>query len=185
MKELSDDLKYRLAALTDNPEEVRFASGWNSTTQEEVVLLKLVEGPPILKEHASELSNLEGISKKSVIKEIEAYWNQEDGYFDENWWQDETKKRESLNILLLESLLTEDENGNVGGYDLIANGGYSTFFPKNMEPQEVIDAINEAYDSRVFIEGTRNTYTGYTKSGLEIEMYIDANVRIISAFPKE
>lgn len=119
VKELSDDLKYRLAALTDNPEEVRFASGWNSTTQEEVVLLKHVEGPSVLKEHASELSNLEGISKESVIKEIEAYWNQEDGYFDENWWQDETKKRESLNILLLESLLTEDENGNVGGYDLM------------------------------------------------------------------
>ena len=55
----------------------------------------------------------------------------------------------------------------------------------NSTTQEVIDAINEAYDSRVFIEGTRNTYTGYTKSGLEIEMYIDANVRIISAFPKE
>ena len=73
----------------------------------------------------------------------------------------------------------------VNGIPKTANGGYSTFFPKNMEPQEVIDAINEAYDSRVFIEGTRNTYTGYTKSGIAIEMYIDANGRIISAFPKE
>jgi len=150
VKELSDDLKYRLAALTDNPEEVRFASGWNSTTQEEVVLLKLVEGPPVLKEHASELSNLEGISKESVIKEIEAYWNQEDGYFDENWWQDETKKRESLNILLLESLLTEDENGNVGGYDLMEH--YTQTMPGSakryalqilfhLEPQDGDDEI--------------------------------------------
>lgn len=36
-----------------------------------------------------------------------------------------------------------------------------------------------------FIKGTRNTYTGYAKNGLEIEMYIDANGKIISAFPKE
>ena len=54
-----------------------------------------------------------------------------------------------------------------------------------MKPQEVIDAINEAYDNRVFIEGTRNTYIGYAKNGLEIEMYIDAKGKIISAFPKE
>ena len=73
----------------------------------------------------------------------------------------------------------------VNGIPKAGNDGYSTFFPKNMNPQEVIDAINEAYDSRVFIEGTRNTYTGYTKNGLEIEMYIDANGKIISAFPKE
>ncbi len=73
----------------------------------------------------------------------------------------------------------------VNGIPKTANGGYSTFFPKDMKPQEVIDAINEAYDSRVFIEGTRNTYTGYTKNGLEIEMYINADGKIISAFPKE
>jgi len=72
----------------------------------------------------------------------------------------------------------------VNGIPKTANEGYSTFFPRDMKPQQVVDAVNEAYDSRVFIEGTRNTYRGFTKNGLEIEMYINANGKIISAFPK-
>ena len=65
------------------------------------------------------------------------------------------------------------------------NGGYSTFFPKDMSPQDVIDSINEAYNNRVFVVGTRNSYIGVSNSGLEIEMYINNNGKIISAFPKE
>ena len=54
-----------------------------------------------------------------------------------------------------------------------------------MDPQEVVDAINEAYDNRVFVEGTSNTYRGSAENGLEIEMYLNENGKIISAFPKE
>ena len=64
-----------------------------------------------------------------------------------------------------------------------ANKGRSTFFPKSMSPQQVIDAINEAYANRVFIRG--NTYEGTSRSGMEIMMFIDKNGKIISAFPKE
>lgn len=50
-----------------------------------------------------------------------------------------------------------------------------------MSPQEVIDAINEAYDNRVNTRG--NTYVGESENGLGITMYLDANDKIISAFP--
>lgn len=73
----------------------------------------------------------------------------------------------------------------VDGIPKKSNKGYSTFFPKDMDPQEVVDAINEAYVNRVFVEGTSNTYRGSAENGLEIEMYLNENEKIISAFPKE
>ena len=73
----------------------------------------------------------------------------------------------------------------VNGIPKIANGGYSTFYSKNMSPQEVVDAINEAYGNCALKPGTRNTYQGVTSSGLQIEMFLDQNKKIISAFPKE
>ena len=73
----------------------------------------------------------------------------------------------------------------IDGIDKSANNGYSTFFPKDMSPQEVVDTVNEAYENKVFVEGTRNTYIGSANNGLEVEMYINKNEQIISAFPKE
>ena len=66
-----------------------------------------------------------------------------------------------------------------------ANGGYSTMFPDTMSPQEVVDAINEAYYKRVKVTNTRNTYRGTSNSGLQIDMFIDKDGKIISAFPTE
>ncbi len=72
----------------------------------------------------------------------------------------------------------------VNGIPKLGNGGYSTFFSKKMSPQEIIDAINEAYSNKIFKVGSRNTYIGTLKNGMEIEMYIKDG-KIISAFPKE
>ncbi len=58
----------------------------------------------------------------------------------------------------------------------------STFFPENLSPQEVVDAINEAYIKRVNFRG--NVYRAKTSSGMEIEMFLDKDNKIISAFPK-
>ena len=69
----------------------------------------------------------------------------------------------------------------INGVPKSGNGGYSTFFPKDMGPQDVIDAINEAYTSKTFKYG--NEYYGYTKKGMKITMYLDASGKIISAFP--
>ena len=58
----------------------------------------------------------------------------------------------------------------------------STFFPENLSSQEVINAINEAYMKRVNFKG--NVYRAKTSSGMEIEMFLDKDNKIISAFPK-
>ena len=73
----------------------------------------------------------------------------------------------------------------VDGIPKKANGGYSTFFPDNMSPQEVVDAINEAYEIRQFKVKTRNTYEGFSKNGMKITMYLDSDEKIISAFPSK
>ena len=62
-----------------------------------------------------------------------------------------------------------------------SNGGKSSFFPDEWTAQEVVDAINEAYEDRNFITG--NTYEGFSSEGTLISMYLDQNDQIISAFP--
>lgn len=80
-----------------------------------------------------------------------------------------------------------DENGiyeakvMVSEVEKISNGGKSTFFPKNWDTQDVVDAINEAYDNRTFISG--NTFEGVTDEGIIVHMYLDQSEKIISAFP--
>lgn len=70
----------------------------------------------------------------------------------------------------------------VNGILKTTNDGFSTFYSKNMSPQEVVDAINESYGNRVFIRG--NTFVGETSSGLKIEMFLDKTDKIISVYPK-
>lgn len=72
----------------------------------------------------------------------------------------------------------------VDGVDKTSNGGKSSFFPEDWSAQDVVDRINETYESKVFVKGTDNTYRGETKDGVVIEMYIDTKTdKIISAFP--
>lgn len=72
----------------------------------------------------------------------------------------------------------------VDGIPKKANGGYSTFFPDHMSPQEVVDTINEAYSNKVLAYG--NKYIGKSSNGLKIGMYIrKSDGKIISAFPME
>ncbi len=54
-----------------------------------------------------------------------------------------------------------------------------------MSPQQVVDAINEAYRNCELKPGTRNTYQGVTNNGMQIDMFLDQNGNIILAFPKE
>ncbi|MGN4613838.1 EndoU domain-containing protein [Bacillus cereus group sp. MYBK71-2] len=71
----------------------------------------------------------------------------------------------------------------VNGTPKTANGGFSTFFPKEWSSQKIVDNVNEAYNTKRHIIG--NTYKGVGSDGIEITMYIDSNGKIISAFPKE
>ena len=63
------------------------------------------------------------------------------------------------------------------------NGGFSTFFPKNWTPQQVVNAIKEAFVNKQLITGSTNMYQGVTNSGMKIELMLDQNGLIKSAYP--
>lgn len=74
---------------------------------------------------------------------------------------------------------------SVYGIEKRSNNGLSTFFPRSMSPQDVVNSITEAYKKREYT-GSRNIYRGRAKNGLIIDMYIDEKTgRIITAFPVE
>ena len=56
----------------------------------------------------------------------------------------------------------------------------TTFFPKNWTPQQVVDAINEAFSNKI-VKGN-GLYEGTSKSGIKIRMYI-VDGKITSAYP--
>ncbi|MBQ8692507.1 MAG: EndoU domain-containing protein, partial [Synergistaceae bacterium] len=64
-----------------------------------------------------------------------------------------------------------------------ANSGYSSFFPDAMTPQEVIDAINEAYNNKSRVDEDDNAFAGFAANGMEIIIFVDNRGKIISAFP--
>ena len=57
----------------------------------------------------------------------------------------------------------------MNGIPKTANGGFSTFYSKNLSPQQVVDAINEAYSNCELKLGTRNTYQGVANNGMKID----------------
>lgn len=69
----------------------------------------------------------------------------------------------------------------VDGVEKTSNRGRSSFFPDAWDTQDVVDAIREAYDTREFVQG--NTYEGLSANGIVIQMYLNGNDQIISAFP--
>ncbi|MBK0347095.1 EndoU domain-containing protein [Aerococcaceae bacterium zg-ZJ1578] len=81
---------------------------------------------------------------------------------------------------------TRSKNDQHGVYrakvkvDGITKQAMSSFFPEKWTPQQVVDAINEAYESREHVSG--NIYEG-TSGKISIQMYLTDNDKIISAFP--
>ena len=71
----------------------------------------------------------------------------------------------------------------VNGIPKKANGGYSTFFPDRMSPQEIVDTINEAYSNKIYQEGSRGIYVGNSKEGIKIRMILTDDGKIITAYP--
>lgn len=63
-----------------------------------------------------------------------------------------------------------------------SNQGKSSFFPEDWSAQKVVDAINEAYEHKERLTG--NTYAGLSEDGIVIQMYINEEEDIISAFPE-
>ena len=69
----------------------------------------------------------------------------------------------------------------VDGVKKTGNKGYSTFFPIYMTPQDVVDAINQAYENAERIGD--NLYAGITDDGIEIDMYLTGKGKITTAYP--
>ena len=83
---------------------------------------------------------------------------------------------------------TPDANGVYRGkveVNGVSKNGFSTFFPREMSPQQVVNAINQAYANRSFIAGSFNKFLGKTSSGMLISMFLNKNGKIISAFPEQ
>jgi hypothetical protein len=57
----------------------------------------------------------------------------------------------------------------------------SSFFPKDWNRAEVLKAIDEAYQSKKRIRS--NKYWGLTSSGIKIEMYLNKDGSIATAYP--
>src|SRR5699024_12509351 len=69
----------------------------------------------------------------------------------------------------------------VDGIKKSGNRGISSFFPLHWTAQEVVDGINEAFESKELLRGY--SYEGISDEGVIIHMYLDQNDKIISAFP--
>ncbi|MCD7101618.1 EndoU domain-containing protein [Pseudoclavibacter sp. 13-3] len=67
----------------------------------------------------------------------------------------------------------------VDGRAKAGNRGFSTFYPTTMSAQQVVDAINEAYDGR---SPQGDAFVG-RGGGLTIQMALDDRGRIITAYP--
>ena len=81
----------------------------------------------------------------------------------------------------------EDENGVFTGnveVDGIKKNGFSSFYPESWTPQQVVDAINIAYDEAVANpDNPKNSLWIGHYGDIEIDMYLDSNQKITTAYP--
>lgn len=67
----------------------------------------------------------------------------------------------------------------------VKKNGFSSFYPESWTPQQVVDAINTAYNDA--LDNSRNTsgdlWVGYCDDGLEIDMYLNDDRKITTAYP--
>lgn len=96
--------------------------------------------------------------------------------------------RRDGNTYIIEGTKTKPNKYGVYEAQVVVNGqpkwdnnGVSTFFPDKWDEQQVVDAINEAYKSKSHARG--NIYTGTTKDGLQINIALDKDGKILTAYP--
>ena len=81
----------------------------------------------------------------------------------------------------------KDENGVFTAkveVDGVKKEGFSSFYPEDWSPQDVVDAINTAYkDALADKQNPRGSLWIGHAGKLEIDMYLDDNRKILTAFP--
>lgn len=80
-----------------------------------------------------------------------------------------------------------DENGVFTGkveVSGVKKNGFSSFYPESWTPQQVVDAINTAYDDAISDKSNPHgsIWIGYCDD-LEIDMYLNSDKKITTAFP--
>ena len=66
----------------------------------------------------------------------------------------------------------------------VKKNGFSSFYPEDWTPQQVVDAVNEAYEDALNDKSNPHgsLWIGYS-GDLEINMYLDNNKKITTAYP--
>ena len=66
----------------------------------------------------------------------------------------------------------------------VKKNGFSSFYPEDWSPQQVVDAINEAYQDALSDKSNPHgeLWIGYS-GDLEIDMYLDSSKKITTAYP--
>lgn len=81
----------------------------------------------------------------------------------------------------------EDKNGVFTGkveVDGVQKNGFSSFYPESWTPQQVVDAINTAYDEAVANpDNPKNSLWIGHYGDIEIDMYLNESRRITTAYP--
>ena len=81
----------------------------------------------------------------------------------------------------------EDENGVFTGkveVDGVKKNGFSSFYPESWTPQQVVDAINTAYDEAVANpDNPKNSLWIGHYGDIEIDMYLNDSRQITTAYP--
>lgn len=68
----------------------------------------------------------------------------------------------------------------------VKKNGFSSFYPESWTPQQVVDAINEAYDNALSNPNNPqgSIWIGFCDDPkIEIDMYLNSNKQITTAFP--
>lgn len=129
------------------------------------------------------LNETENFKSHALVHILEGELNRNGQAVGFHYAQLETKKGEIIH----NTETKPNENGvyeakvRVNDVNKTSNNGKSTFFPDEWDSQDVVDAINIAYENRTHING--NTFEGLTEEGIIIRMYLDQQDKIISAFP--
>ena len=88
--------------------------------------------------------------------------------------------------IVIENTRSLNDKNGVYSARVIINGVHkvakSTFFPTDMTPQQVVDAINEAYTNKTIT--STDEFIGETSYGFKIGMYLNKDGDITTAYPK-
>ena len=129
------------------------------------------------------LSNVENFAKKTLWHIFDGTINSKGNATGYHY----SKVTDSKGKIISGTVSNKDNHGvftakvKVSG---VKKNGFSSFYPEDWSPQQVVDAINEAYNDALGDKSNPHgsLWIGYS-GNLEIDMYLDNNQKITTAYP--